>query len=61
MTPLSGKHLVKQSEKCPDTPVSSSTDLVQRLHWLIGKHGNEPSEKLKELFATCEKVGWLFF
>ena len=26
-----------------------------RLLRVIGKHGNEPSEKLKDLFATCDK------
>lgn len=41
------------------TPVSSSTQLVSRLLRLIGKHGNEPSDKLKELFATCERVSRL--
>ena len=29
--------------------------MSSRLLRLIGKHGNEPSEKLKELFATCHK------
>ena len=62
MTPLSGKHLMKKSEKDSEqhlTPVSFSTQLVSRLLKLIGRHKNEPSDRLKDLFATCPKVGFL--
>ena len=37
------------------TPVSSSTNLAARLHKLMGRREAGPSDKLKELFSSCDK------
>ena len=37
------------------TPVSSSTNLVARLIKLLGRREAGPSDKLKELFSSCDK------
>ena len=54
LTPLSGKNLRPKNDQIM-TPVSSSTNLVARLIKLLGKREAGPSDKLKELFASCDK------
>ncbi len=55
VTPLSGKHYLRCKEQSKITPVSTATYLVSRLNALLGKRTAEPSQRLLELFASCEK------
>ena len=55
ITPLSGKHYLRAKEQLKITPVSTATYLVSRLNALLRGRTAEPSERLLELFATCDK------
>ena len=54
VTPLSGKNFIREKDQIM-TPVSSSTNLVMRLLKLIGRLKPEPSDRLKDLFSSCDK------
>ena len=54
VTPLSGKNFIREKDQIM-TPVSSSTNLVMRLLKLIGRLKAEPSDRLKDLFSSCDK------
>lgn len=58
MTPLSGKHLIIQDKdgSKPMTPITASTNLVVRLHKLIGNLKKEPSKTLAALIASINKA-----